>query len=125
MPTALVDEERKPKLRSERPESKGFHEKTDTGRRREGARCDDAARERRRLGTDMAGGGGEQISAGTRDGSGGGSGATACGSQGGMWPWRRDGEYGWERWRKGRRSWLHEQVAVQGSLDLDPTVDIH
>jgi hypothetical protein len=75
MPTTLVDEERKPELRSERPESKGFHEKTDTGRRREGARCDDAARERRRLGTDMAGGGG--------------GGADQCGHERWEWGWIR------------------------------------
>jgi hypothetical protein len=47
---------------------------------------------RRRLGIDMAGGGGEQIGVGTRDGSGGGSGAATGGLQGGMWLWWQDGE---------------------------------
>jgi hypothetical protein len=44
----MVDKECGLELRSERPESKGFREKTGTGRQHEGARCDGVARERHR-----------------------------------------------------------------------------
>jgi hypothetical protein len=43
-----VGEERGPEVRSERPGSEWFREKTGAGRRREGARCDGAEGERRR-----------------------------------------------------------------------------
>jgi hypothetical protein len=144
MPVALVDEECGPELRSERPGSKGFREKTGAGRRCEGAPCGGAARALAAAALATA----PRDTTGTTRGGGWGptwpvmeeSGLVraremgvrvdrerwqvaheeGCGRGGGM-----GSRVGSDGGRKGRWSWLRKWGAVRGSLDAIRRLRLH